>query len=324
MIRLSISAVLFLLALSSSAAEKNTFEGVIHATVTRAGTEPNHLIFTRKGDRLRIENTTNTLEAIRIVDLEAKKITVVFPHNTTFVQIDLTKRPAQSNLPDGPAGMQLPPAISQPGVYAPGSVSETEPNLASLPSPPAGAAPRPLPSIPGSPIPGTGVHPGENMPVSPSGIPQMPLDVGPGAGVGSMMAHMGGAVGFPRGLVGASELKKTAKTKKIQGFDCTLYTITARAETFEIWATNDSPLFPFQLIDRDYSTGRFGSEMLPETWPKAFHDRALFPLEARLKINPSGPERFSFKVDKIEKKRIEDPKLFQPPENYIKIETPES
>jgi hypothetical protein len=317
MIRLSISAVLLLIALSSSAAEKNTFEGIVHATMMPAGTEPNHFVFTRKGDQLRIENTTNTLEPVNIVDLRAKTITIVFRHNTTFVQIDLTKKPAQPNFPSEPAGMQLPPTTSQPGTYTPGSAppagaSQVGPNLASLPSPPPGAGPHPLPSIPG-----TGVPPGGDMPASPNGVPQMPFDVGPVAGGVSMMAHM------RPGSIGAPKLRKTDKTKKIQGFDCRLYTMTERGENFEIWATNDSALFPFQLITRDYIGRRLGPQMLEETWGELLRNNGLFPIEATLKLEPAGQERLSFKIDKTEKNKIEDEKLFEPPEKYIRIPAPE-
>ena len=42
------------------------------------------------------------------------------------------------------------------------------------------------------------------------------------------------------GMFGGMELTKTDQTKKIQGFDCALYTVSGRGENFEIWATNDS------------------------------------------------------------------------------------
>ena len=54
------------------------------------------------------------------------------------------------------------------------------------------------------------------------------------------------------------------------------------------------------------------------------HNKSLFPLEATLKLNPGGQQRLTFKIDKIEKKKIENEKLFQPPENYIEIQAPQS
>jgi hypothetical protein len=125
------------------------------------------------------------------------------------------------------------------------------------------------------------------------------------------------------GMFGPTELKKTDKTKKIQGFDCSLYTVSSRGENFEIWAANDSVLFPFQLITRDYIGRRFGPQMLEETWPDLLHNKNLFPFEATLKVDPGGQERLSFKVDKIEKKKIDNASLFQPPDKYIEIQAPQ-
>ena len=145
------------------------------------------------------------------------------------------------------------------------------------------------------------------------------------------------------GFGGAPELAKTDKTKKIQGFDCTLYTISDRMQTFEIWATPDSALFPFRLLERNYNSRHFGPRMLEEQWVEFLQKKALFPLEATLRTNPvrppnqakktgpepsagsaadSGPPQLAFKVDKIEKKKIDDDKLFQPPEGYFEIQSP--
>ena len=115
-----------------------------------------------------------------------------------------------------------------------------------------------------------------------------------------------------------AELKKTDKTKKIQGLDCTLYTIGERGENFEIWATNDSALFPFRLIERDFIGRRFGPQLLEETWPELLRNKSLFPLGATSKMEPGGQERLGFKIEKIE-----DEKLFEPPENFIEIRAPQ-
>jgi hypothetical protein len=194
---------------------------------------------------------------------------------------------------------------------------------------------------PGSAIPATGLPPvpagvGPGAKIGMPSMPPMPTGVEPGAGAGMgtpMMPNMaGGMPAMPPmpmpGMFGPTELKKTDKTKKIQGFDCTMYTVSTRGENFEIWATNDSALFPFQLITRDYIGRRFGPQMLEETWPELLHNKNLFPLEATLKMDPGGQERLSFKVDKIESasrtgsKKIDD-KLFQPPEKYIQIDAPQ-
>ena len=123
-------------------------------------------------------------------------------------------------------------------------------------------------------------------------------------------------------MSGSAELKKTEKTKKIQGFDCTLYTVSERGENFEIWATNDSALFPFRLIERDFLGRRFGPQMIEETWPELLRNKSLFPVEATLKMGRDGPERFSFKIDKIDKRKIDNDALFAPPRNYIEVQAP--
>jgi hypothetical protein len=231
-----------------SGADKNAaFEGTISATLTRAGTEATHFVFTRKGNLLRIENTTNKLEPINIVDLAANKLIIVYPHNTSFVHVDLAKK-------------QSPPGAP------------------------------PMPQM--------------QMPNNPAGAPAMGMPPMPG-------------------MFGAAELKKTDKTKKIQGVDCTLYTITSRGEMFEIWATNDSALFPFRLIERDYLGHRFGPPMIEETWPELLRNKSLFPIEATLKMEPNGQEWLSFKIDKIDKGKIDNDKLFEAPEGYQEIQAPQ-
>src|SRR6478735_10758978 len=110
------------------AAEKNvTFEGTISATLTRAGTEPTHFVFTRQSNQLRIENTTNKLEPINILDLEAKKLTIVFPHNTTFVRVDLAKVGTQAG------ARPMPPMPQMPGTPAAGSVMPSMPMMPPMP-----------------------------------------------------------------------------------------------------------------------------------------------------------------------------------------------
>src|SRR6516164_9758195 len=90
----------------AAGADASSFEGTIYATLTRIGTDGSHYVFTRKGNQLRIENTSNKLEPINIVDLDTNRLTIVYPHNTTFVRLDMNKRAAQANgMPGAPAGM---------------------------------------------------------------------------------------------------------------------------------------------------------------------------------------------------------------------------
>ncbi len=283
---------------SYSLAGEARFEGVATATLIRGGTQANHFQFTRKGNLLRIENTDNKLEPINVIDLEAKKLTIVYPHNTTFVTIDLTRTSAPpGNAP--PINLPIPPAAT------PAKVGPAVSPAPGFPTPPT------MPSIP-------------QLPSQSSGMPGMP---NPAAAGPPMQPRMGSMPAMmpppPGGGFGAAELKKTEQTKKVQGLDCTLYTLNQRGEKFELWVTNDSALFPFRLIERDFFGRRFGPRMLEETWPELLRDKSLFPLEASWKMEPGSQERLSFKVEKMEKKKIEDTKLFEPPEKYIEIRAPQ-
>ena len=59
--------------------------------------------------------------------------------------------------------------------------------------------------------------------------------------------------------------------------------------------------------------------MIEETWPELLRNKSLFPVEAKLKMEPGGQERFSFKVDKIDNAE----ELFSPPKNYIEVQAPQ-
>jgi hypothetical protein len=333
LLRIVTCALLIIATCTCATGNDTRFEGTISATVTRAGSEAAHFVFTRKRNLLRAENTANRLEPINIVDLDAKRLTIVYPHNTTFVKVDLEEASANSGNASRHnqwlAGIPSPPAM--PPTPNKGHIG---PNVSGLPSHPSGfRSPAPMPSMPGMPLPNqagsTAAAPG----IPP--IPSLPPGVGPGPGTGHVSGMpampagigpgMGGGIGMPPmlGMPAASELKKEDETKKIQGFDCTLYSISGRGEKMEVWATNDSSAFPFRLITRDYIGRHFGPQTLEETWPEMLRAKSLFPLEATLKMDPGGQERFSFKVDGIENKKLEDPTLFQPPNNYIEIQAPQ-
>ncbi|MFL5236548.1 MAG: DUF4412 domain-containing protein [Rhizomicrobium sp.] len=124
----------------------------------------------------------------------------------------------------------------------------------------------------------------------------------------------------------ALELKKTDQTKKIQGFDCTLYTLADRLGTMEIWATSDATLFPFRLPQSSYHPRHFGPVMLEEEWPELLQKKSLFPLEATLRTAETNQARLSFKVEKIDQARIDPAKadaLFKPPDNYQESPAPQ-
>lgn len=293
---------------ASAANEKAAFEGTVSATLTRAGTEATQFLFTRKTNLLRTESATNKLEPINMVDLQEKKLTIIYPHNSTFVHVDLTKTTAGPGAPKPPPGFPTPP--NMPISPQPDTQKDLHPS-----PPPSFPSPPPLPSMPQLPNPA-------------AAGPQMPAVLGPGMGMPGVPA--GAGMGMPsmpmippmHSMLGAAELKKTDKTKTIHGFDCTLYTISDRMQNFEIWATPDSAFFPFRLLQRNHNERHFGPQMLEDTWPELLRSKSLFPMEASLKTEENGPERLSFKVDKIEKKKIENAQLFLPPEKYVEIEAP--
>jgi hypothetical protein len=65
------------------------FEGTLSATLVRGGGATTQFLFTRKGNQVRIENSDKSKpEPINIVDLDAHKLTIIYPHNSTFVHAD--------------------------------------------------------------------------------------------------------------------------------------------------------------------------------------------------------------------------------------------
>ena len=301
----------------------NNFEGTLTATETRDGVAMQFL-YSRKGDKLRIEpGDKSKPEAVNIVDLAAKRLTIVYPHNSTFVVVDLTKTPAPSGAPNLPPGFPPASKVGQLQAGAPTIPSFPPPSTRgpAISPPPGFPTPPPMPSMPPMPQISNSAAAGLMPPPQRFGPPGMP----PMPGMG--------------GFGAAPELKKTDKTRKIQGFDCTLYTLSDHGETFEIWAIPDAALFPFRLARANYQNRHFGPVMLEQEWIELLRNQSLFPLEATLTDLPAAPadppraghqngvpeanpgqERYSLKVDKIEKKKIDNPEeLFSPPKNYYEI-----
>ncbi len=277
------------------------FEGTV---VTEIRGVSSQAIYTRKGDHLRIENSDKgRAEPINVVDLATQKLTIIYPHNSTFVSVDLARTQVEPGTPNIIAQFSSPVPLNQP---AAGTA------VTSAISPPSGfPTPPPMPSMP--PLP--------NNPMA----------------LGTLNSALARPLMPPVGRFGSpTELTKTEKRKKIQGFDCTLYTISDRMETWEIWATPDTGLFPFRSLQVNDHKRRFGPETLKAQWVELLQKQSLFPLEAILRtedhvqagtspaanssaVPVTDPPQFAFKVDKIERKRIDDDKLFQPPANYLEI-----
>jgi hypothetical protein len=270
---LAVYLVMLLFASVLGVQKDAVFEGTIVVTETR-GTSPTHFLFTRGGQNLRIEETDNNgPEPINIVDLSAQKLTIVYPHNSSFVVIDLIRQ-----LPDqAQSGANLPPGfptplnpVGQAGGFPgddsvvpgnPEDVSATRVFRARPRCRQCLTTPWP-PAIPKMPIGGA--------PIDAGGPPALP-----NPGIMPSMPTMGSFGGTP-------ELKKTDKTKKIQELDCTCYTLSDRMETFEIWATSDAALFRFRLHEVNYHTRHFGPQMLEQQWVGLLRKQSLFPAGLRL------------------------------------------
>ena len=98
---------------SAIAADKTAFEGTVSVMVTGASTEATQLLFTRKGNQLRIEDAArNKPEPVNLVDLASGKLTIISPHNSTFAQrrsCENARATGQTAAPSSP-----PPAPSRP------------------------------------------------------------------------------------------------------------------------------------------------------------------------------------------------------------------
>jgi hypothetical protein len=269
-----------------SAAEKSaTFEGKIDI-VTTQGNETTALLYTVGENYLRIEVTgSNWPHPIDIVDLKSGTVTLVFPHNRSFVRLTSGSGKVVAQ-PPGKPEFATPPSGIGP---------QSQPN-------PAVAGPSvapPIPTPPGGLPPGIGPQssPGSGAPVMPP-MPVMPM--------------------MPPMMSEKIELKPTGKKEKMLGFACEQFEIKARGETMEIWAT--AQLFPYQPYIRR-QPHRFGPRMIEEQWQELLTAKKMFPLRVSLSFE-KGPERFRFEVKSVTPEKISDKdgKLFQPPEGYTEIQ----
>lgn len=259
------------------------FEGRITAVVIQ-GTETTPLLYTVGTGFMRIEVTaTDGPHPVTIVDIKSGAVTLLFPHNRSFVRLKPETEASAMPAPFPPAP-PFPPGIGPPPQGAagvsPGSTS--------------GSPPIPIP--PGILPPGTGQQP-KAAPGAPA-MPAMPPIRMPPAG--------------------NAELKATGETTDILGFACTRYEIKGRGETLEVWATEK--LLPFQPYRQD-QPHRFTPRGIEERWPGLLTSRKLFPLRASLR-HDNGVERFRFEVKSITPQELtaEDARLFEPPSGWFEIE----
>jgi len=282
-------AIVIPAAVALAAQIATAFEGRIDAVTVR-GNETNALVYTVGTNVLRVEMTaTNWPTPVDIVDLQSGALTLIFPHNRSFVRLkagaenSLAVAPGMPSMPVSSGG--LPPGI---GPQAPAT-----PGFPAMPARPA------LPRPPGGLPPGVG--------------PQAQAGLGPTAMPAMSIMHM-----LPAMPGEKVELRATGDKTNLLGLACQRYEIKQRGETMEVWATEQ--LLPYQPYVQNQSR-RFGPRRLEERWPELFTARKLFPLLVTLRYD-SGNERFRFEVKSITPDKTADPegKLFQPPPNYREIQ----
>ena len=285
----ALAAGLFILAFSAAA-----FEGRITAASTRGG-QATALLYTVGTNSLRLEVTgSDRPNPVDVLDLRTGTLTLLFPHNRSFVRLPPASGPASAS----PPGFAPPPASLSPGIGP-----QTGPPAP--PAPPPGFPPTGLPS---------GVGPQAQMSNAPGfpAMPQMPSTPGMGS-----MPSMPAMPMMP--MPGeAMELKATGQKTNLLGFACEQFEIKQRGEIMEIWATG--ALLPFQTYVRNQPP-RIGPRLIEERWAGLLTAKKLFPLRASLRFE-NGAERFRFEVLAVTPQTLkpEDAPLFLPPDGYFEIQ----
>jgi hypothetical protein len=291
------------------------FEGWINAVMTQ-GNETNALLYTVGTNSVRVAMTaTNWPHPVNILELKSGAVTLVFPHNRSFVRLKPT-----AMTPSGPEPGVRSSAFTRPGPPEGGTPNQTQPGGLPPGIGPQTGAPGPS-QLPIRPIQfPSGIGP-TNLP----GIPAPPAGLPPGVGPQAQAPNAPGVPAMPQmpampkmpmlPMPGeAIELKATGETTNLFGFACNRYELKEGGETLEVWATDK--LLPFQPYLRNQQP-RFGPRMIEEQWPGLLTAKKLFPLRATLRFD-NGAERFRFEVKSITSEKITDTdgKLFQPPTDY--------
>jgi len=273
------------------------FEGRITATLTR-GSEVQTWLYTVGTNHLRLERgETNRPYAQNLVELDTGQITLVFPHNRSFVRLESTPAGSKTAGASGVRPPGFPPAtglpVSPPPSVTPGAA------IGGLPATPPAIGPANLPGTP-----------------APPAMPQLPPGVGPQAGVGS--GNLPALPMMPLPPMEPVELITTTNTTNLLGYACTRYDLKQHGEVMEIWATAQLPPFQPWLANQP---PRFGPRMVAEQWGTWLRERKLFPLLAISRYE-NGPEHLRFEVKSITPERMQeqDRPRFAPPPGYHELE----
>jgi hypothetical protein len=156
------------------------FEGRINVSLNEGG-QTNALLYTVGPEHLRIEMTaTNWPNPIDIVERQSGGLTLVYPHNRSFVRV----KPVVDNASAGIPGMPTPPGGLPAGIGPQSGAAPWAPGMPTMPSMPAlppgvGPQAQTAPAMPpSSAIPNMSAPPG--MPPMPN-MPPLPQGVGPQA-----------------------------------------------------------------------------------------------------------------------------------------------
>jgi hypothetical protein len=264
------------------------FEGQITAKLTRGG-DTQTFCYTVGTNCVRLERgETNRPYAINLIARDTGAVTLVFPHNRSFVRLPVTTSPVAPRFPAGLPAPAMPAMSAMPAApVVPASMNIGPTNLSGMPVPPSFPAPpggMPAPS----PMPMAGLG---------GGMPAMPMMPMPGEPL---------------------ELTATGDKTNLLGRACAKYEIKQRGQVMEIWATEEG--FPFRIWQQNQPP-RFGPPMIDEKWADLIRAKKLFPLLAALKFDGGG-EQLRFEVTGIKLEKIKDPDgtLFQPPSDYHELE----
>ena len=292
------------------------FEGSIEAILTRNG-DVRTFVYTGGTNLLRIERGESDRPYARnILNRDTGELTLLFPHNRSFVRLKPQAETSSATRPGVLAMPAMPPGVgprTQLASAPPASVAIGPTNLPGMPDLSQ------MPTLPAGLPPGVGPQPGNGL-ATPA-MPQMPMPMGGGMPAMPMMPPM---------MMEKTELTATGDKTNLLGYACQKYEIRQRGEVLEIWATDK--LLPFQPYQQN-QPHRFGPRMMEEQWGGLLKAKKLFPLLAVLRLetpvmpgaanrSPAGPERMRFEVKTVKPEKIEDKDgvLFRPPTDYHELE----
>ena len=282
------------------------FTGRIKAILV-FGSETQTLIYTAGTNCLRIERgETNRPYPCDLIDRTSGTVTLLLPHNRTYLQLSNNPAPSVPAFPGMPA---LPPGIGpQSANMGPGN----------FPAAPVMRVPPGLSNMPSMPQPGSAMS---SMPQASPGMPMMPP---PGRGTpqpgmrnGPAMPQPG--IGMPMMPIMSSPLELAAQdgTTNLLGFVCRRYELKQSGATMEIWAAQTNLPFAKYLPNQP---PRFDSQTIEDDWAGLVAAKKLFPLLAVLKYE-NGTERLRYEVKSIVPQKWDEKsaELFGPPAEYRQI-----